>query len=224
MPPRGRRPAGGPDTREAVLAAARELFAERGYERTTIRAVAASAGVDPALVHHYFGTKEGLLAEAITLPIDPEVILADLGDDPDRLGIEIVSRVVMVWETRPEVRERMVAMLRSGISHERAARLMRDLLGRTLLSALGDLAAPDDRELRTSLVGTQLGGLMLGRFVLQVPGVANATPGRLIAAVGPVVQHYLRGDLDEAPTAGSRHRRPIPPQQRDDARTSAEAP
>lgn len=196
MPPRGRRPAGGPDTRESVLAAARELFAERGYERTTIRAVAGAAGVDPALVHHHFGTKEGLLAEAITMPIEPGVILAGLGEDPDRLGTEIVSRVVMLWETRPDVRERMVAMLRSGISHEGAARLMRDLLGRTLLGALGELAAPDRRELRTSLVGTQLGGLMLGRFVLHVPGVADATPEQLIAAVGPVVQHYLRGDLD----------------------------
>ncbi|HET9020267.1 MAG TPA: TetR family transcriptional regulator [Ornithinibacter sp.] len=195
MPPRGRRPAGGPDTREAVLAAARELFAERGYERTTIRAVAAAAGVDPALVHHHFGTKERLLAEAITLPISPEVVLDGVGADPDRLGPEIAERVILVWETQPDVRERMLAMLRSGISHERAAGLLRDLLGRTMLRGLGDLAAPDCPELRTSLVGTQLGGLMLGRYVLRVPGVADATPEQLIAAVGPVLQHYLRGDL-----------------------------
>lgn len=195
MPPRGRRPAGGPDTREAVLAAARELFAERGYERTTIRGVAAAAGVDPALVHRQFGSKEGLLAEAITLPIEPEAILGGLGADPDRLGTEIATRVITVWETQPAVRDRMLAMLRSGISHEGAAGLMRDLLGRTLLRALGDLAAPDSRELRTSLVGTQLGGLMLGRYVLRVPGVVDAAPEQLIAAVGPVLQHYLRGDL-----------------------------
>ena len=195
MPPRGRRPAGGPDTREAVLAAARELFAERGYERTSIRGVASMAGVDPALVHRHFGTKEGLLAEAVTLPIEPEVVFGGLGADPDRLGHEIASRVITVWDTQPAVRERMLAMLRSGISHEGAAALMRDLLGRTLLRALGDVAAPDSRELRTSLVGTQLGGLMLGRYVLQVPGVADAAPEQLIAAVGPVLQHYLRGDL-----------------------------
>jgi AcrR family transcriptional regulator len=195
MPPRGRRPAGGPDTREAVLAAARELFAERGYERTTIRAVAAAAGVDPALVHHHFGTKERLLAEAITLPITPEAVLGGVGADPDRLGPEIARRIILVWETQPEVRERMLAMLRSGISHERAAGLLRDLLGRTMLRGLGDLAAPDCLELRTSLVGTQLGGLMLGRYVLRVPGVADATPEQLIAAVGPVLQHYLRGEL-----------------------------
>ena len=93
-------------------------------------------------MHHYFGNKERLLAEAITLPISPETVLDGVGADPDRLGPEIARRIILVWETQPEVRERMLAMLRSGISHERAAGLLRDLLGRTMLRGLGDLAAP----------------------------------------------------------------------------------
>jgi hypothetical protein len=126
------------------------------------------------------------------------------------MGTEIVTRVVRVWEEQPAVRDRMVAMLRSGISHERAAGLLRDLFGRTLLRALGELAVPDHRELRTGLVGTQIGGLLLGRYVLRIPPVADASAEQLIAAVGPVVQHYLTGDLGadgSAAPASARGRR-----------------
>jgi AcrR family transcriptional regulator len=202
-PPRGRRPTGGADTRGAILVAARELFAENGFERTTMRAVAARADVDPALIHHYFENKDGLLDAAIDLPIDPQAVLGALEVDRELAGTEIVRRVLGVWEDSPAVRDRMIAMLRTGLSHEHAAALVRDVLGRTLLAGLGELVEPDRRELRAALIGSHLGGLMMARYVLRVPGVASATTDDLVASVGPVVQHYLTGTLtDQVPPRG----------------------
>ncbi len=194
-PRRGRRPAGGPDTRETILTAARELFADLGFERTTMRGVAARAGVDPSLIHHYFTDKDGLLAAALTLPLDPATLFAGLKDDPERAGAELVRRLLDVWETNPGARERMVGLLRASLSHERAAGVFRDLLGATVLAGLAEIVTPDRPRLRAALVGTQLGGLMLGRYVLRVPGVADASREQLAPAVGAAVQQYLTGSL-----------------------------
>ncbi|MDA8436919.1 MAG: TetR family transcriptional regulator [Actinomycetales bacterium] len=195
----GRRPVGGPDTREAILAAGRELFAERGFDRTTMRAVAAKAEVDPALIHHYFGTKEGLLTAVLELPMDPVALLGDLGGDPERAGDELVRRVLGFWEDAPETRERMVALLRTGLSHDTSAALLRDLLGRTILAALERSVAPDRPRLRAALIGTQMGGMLLARYLLRVPGVAEATVDELALALGPTIQRYLTGSLDAEP-------------------------
>ena len=200
MPARGRRPLGSPDAREAMLGAARELFAELGFERTTMRAVAARADVDPALIYHYFRDKEGLLAAAIELPVDPAALFTGVGGDPGRAGEELVRRVVTLWEQHPEIRERMIAILRTGLSHDHAAQAVRDLLSANLLAALGEVLASDQRELRTGLIGSQIGGLMLARYVLKVPGAADASPEDLVRAVGPVVQHYLTGQISPAAT------------------------
>ncbi len=194
----GRRPVGGPDTRETILGAARELFADRGFERTTMRAVAARAEVDPALIHHYFGTKDGLLTAVLELPMDPVELLGDLGDDPDRAGEELVRRALGVWERDPETRERMVALLRTGLSHDEAATVLRDLLGRTVLAVIQRSVAPDQPTLRAALVGTQMGGMLLGRYLLRLPAVADATVDELAVAVGPTIQRYLTGELDAA--------------------------
>lgn len=194
----GRRPVGGPDTRETILGAARELFADRGFERTTMRAVAARAEVDPALIHHYFGTKDGLLTAVLELPMDPVELLGDLGDDPDRAGEELVRRALGFWERDPETRERMVALLRTGLSHDGAATVLRDLLGRTVLAVIQRSVAPDRPTLRAALVGTQMGGMLLGRYLLRLPAVADATVEELAVAVGPTIQRYLTGELDAA--------------------------
>jgi AcrR family transcriptional regulator len=199
---RGRRPLGSPDARKAVLGAARELFAELGFERTTMRAVAARADVDPALIYHYFGDKEGLLSAAVELPVDMVAVFGGVGGDPGRAGEELVRRVVTLWEQHPEIRERMIAILRTGLSHDRAAQLVRDLLSSNLLAALGGALASDRRELRTGLIGSQIGGLMLARYVLKVPGAADAGPEDLVRAVGPVVQHYLTGSIAPAAVTG----------------------
>ncbi len=202
MARRGRRPAGQGDTRESVLRAARELFAEVGFDRATIRAIAARAEVDPALVLHWFGTKDDLLAAALELPVDPSRILAGLDAESHLLGVEVARRVLLTFDASPEVRTRMAILLRTGLGHEHAAEALRDLIGRTVLTTLSDVARPDDRELRATLVSSQMVGLMLGRYVLQVPGLADAPVDQVVAAVGPVLQHYLRGDL-RLPSAGT---------------------
>ncbi|HTY71004.1 MAG TPA: TetR family transcriptional regulator [Actinomycetes bacterium] len=195
MPPRGRRPLGSPDARAAILAAARDLFAEQGFERTTVRGVARRAQVDPALVHHYFGTKDGLLAEVLVPPVDPAEVFANLPADRERLGVELVRRVLGVWEAAPENRARLLALLRTGLSHQHAAEILRQVLGRTFLAALRDVVEEDEAALRATLIGTQIGGLVLGRYALRMPAVAEASTEALVAAVGPAVQHYVTGSL-----------------------------
>jgi len=195
---RGRRPLGSPDARRAVLDAARELFAELGFERTTMRAVAARAGVDPALIYHYFGDKDGLLFAALQPPVDAATAFAGLADAADRTGEELVRRLVSLWEERPEIREQMAAILRTGLSHDHAGRLLRDILSSFILAALGDVLARDRRELRVALIGSHIGGLMLARYILKVPGAAAASPEDLVQAVGPTVQRYLTGDIGPA--------------------------
>ena len=202
MPPRGRRPVGGPDAREQILTAAAELFSELGFERTTMRAVAARADVDAALIHHYFVNKEGLLAAALVMPVDAGALLAGLDEDPEHAGDAVVRRVLGFWEGDPETRRRLLGLIRVGLSHEYAAGVLRDLLGRTILTALGRVVPDDHRALRAALVGTQMGGLLLGRHVLGIPAVRDATPEQLVAAIGPVIQHYLTGPIGGAPAAG----------------------
>lgn len=192
--PKGRRP-GDSGTREAILDAARELFAEVGYDRASMRAVAARAGVDPALIHHYFGTKDRLLASALRLPVDPEVLLAGVADHPERAGSEIVRRVLVLWDGSPEARDRMVGLMRAALSHDQAAAAMRDLLSGSVLAALEAVVRDETAPLRAGLIGTQLGGLMLGRYVLKIPAVADAATESLVAAVGPAIQHYVTGAI-----------------------------
>ncbi|HEY8821373.1 MAG TPA: TetR family transcriptional regulator [Dermatophilaceae bacterium] len=210
MPPRGRRPVGGPDTREQILTAAGELFSELGFERTTMRAVAARADVDPALIHHFFVNKEGLLAAALVLPVDPAALLAGLDKDPAHAGEAVVRRVLGVWEADPQTRRHLLGLIRVGLSHEYAAGVLRDLLGRTILTALARVVADDRQSLRAALVGTQIGGLLLGRYVLGIPAVRDATPEELALAIGPVIQHYLNGPIDthnsNAPNLTREHR------------------
>ena len=195
MPPRGRRPVGGTDTREQILTAAGELFSELGFERTTMRAVAARADVDAALIHHYFVNKEGLLAAALVLPVDPAALLAGLDKDLQHAGEAVVRRVLGVWEADPQTRRHLLGLIRVGLSHEYAAGVLRDLLGRTILTALARVVADDRQSLRAALVGTQIGGLLLGRYVLGIPGVRDATPAELALVIGPVIQHYLTGPI-----------------------------
>jgi len=199
--PRGRRPAGGTSSREAIRTAAADLFAELGFERTTMRAVATRADVDPALIHHYFVNKDGLLAAALELPMDPDVVLAGLDRDPEHAGEAVVRRVLGVWEGDPETRRRLLALFRVGMSHERAAGALRDLLGRTILTAVARIAPDDQRTLRAALVGTQMGGLVLARYVLGIPSVRDASADDLVTSIGPVIQHYLTGSLGGAPGA-----------------------
>lgn len=196
--PKGRRP-GSSGAREQILQAARDTFAEVGYDRASMRLVASRAGVDPALIHHYFGTKEGLLGEALELPFDPHVVLAGITDDPDRAGFEIVRRVVGTAESSPAARTRLVGMLRTALAHESAAAMMRNVLATSVLRELERIVADETAPLRASLVGSHLAGLILGRYVLRIPALAEATVDQLAAAVGPAIQHYVNGPISTVP-------------------------
>jgi len=186
----GRRP-GESGAREAILAAARAEFAAAGYDGATIRGIAARAGVDPALVHHYFGAKERLFEAAVELPISPAAIVAELlAADRERLGEQVVLRFLTVWE-QPANRPIFQAMLRSMICNEQAADLVRRLLVRDILGPLATALGVPDAELRATLAGSQFIGLALLRYVGRLEPLASADRATVAAAVGPTIQRYL---------------------------------
>lgn len=195
---RGRGQHGDGDSREAIVVAARQLFAEVGFERTTMRAVAARAKVDPALIYHYFDGKEGLVAAVLVPPAAAAPLLAGFTGDPERAGEELVRRALQVW-TEPGLREQAAATLRIAMSQEHAAERFRDAHRAFVLRVVGGAVADDRRDLRAALIGSHLIGLMLNRFVLKSPDLAAATEEELIATVGPIIQHYLTGTIAVRP-------------------------
>jgi AcrR family transcriptional regulator len=192
----GRRP-GPSTTRDDVLAAARELFAGRGYDATTTRAVAARAGVDPALVVRTFGGKEGLFLAAVAWPWDPAVELAAVLDgDREGVGRRVVALFVRTWED-PDQRAPILALLRSAAAHDDARRLLAGFLGAQLLGPLVAALDVDEPGLRAALVGAQLVGLGTARHILGLEPLASADPARLVALVGDAVQATLTGPLPD---------------------------
>jgi AcrR family transcriptional regulator len=191
---RGRRPAGS-GTREAILAAASRAFAEQGYPRTTLRGIARDAGVDTRLVTHYFGTKQDLFVAVVELPFDPDQVMAVLlAPGPDGVGHRLATFAVGMLET-PDARRTMTGLLRAAASEEEAALRVRDLLVARLLTPLAHHIGGDRPDLRAALTGAQMAGLVVARHIVGLPRLAQATPEELVAAVGPVLQHYLTGDL-----------------------------
>jgi AcrR family transcriptional regulator len=184
----GRRP-GPTETREKILAEARDLFAEKGYDGASLRAIARAAGVDPALVHHFFGNKEGVFVEAMRFPVDPAVILPHILAAPrDRLGETMVRTFLSVWGD-PERRAPMLAMLRSAMTNERAALLLREFVTSALFGrAKQATAAP---PLGIQAAAGHMIGLMILRYVLRVEPLASATEDELIELVAPTIQRYL---------------------------------
>jgi AcrR family transcriptional regulator len=194
----GRRP-GNPDTREAILAAAREAFAERGFDGASIRAIATGAGVDPALVHHYFGTKDQLFLSAMNSPIDPRELIPDvLAGGPDEIGERLVRTFLRVWDSPAGAAG--VALLRSGVSNEWTARLLREFLTTQVLRRVLEHLDLDPAEapLRVSLIGSQMAGMALMRYILKLEPLASAPPAAVVAAVAPTVQRYVTGDISDA--------------------------
>jgi AcrR family transcriptional regulator len=188
----GRRP-GGPDTRGEILAAARESFASKGYEGTSIRGIARSAGVDPALVHHYFEGKDSLFVEAMELPIDPRLIAAEVVGGPlDEIGARIIRTFLTAWDL-PATQVRMKAMLRSALSSEDVAHMMRETLTRMIFDQIAKVIDRPDARLRISFVASHLIGVALVRYVLELEPLASADRSEIVAHIGPVLQHYLTG-------------------------------
>jgi AcrR family transcriptional regulator len=195
----GRRP-GKQDTREVILAAAREVFAERGYDGASIRAIATGAGVDPALVHHYFGTKEQLFTATVQAPIDPAELIPKIvaGGTVDTLGQRLVETFLSVWE-HPVSGPAFEALLRGAMANRISARLMREFFAvqvlRRALRNLGTIIDPAEIPLRANLVASQLFGLATIRYVLKFEPLASTARETVIAAVAPNLQRYLTGEL-----------------------------
>jgi AcrR family transcriptional regulator len=196
MRPRsGRRP-GTSGTREAIAEAARRNFGELGYERTTIRAIAGDAGVDPALVVHFFGSKQQLFLSVMDLPFPPEEVLPKiLAGDRDRVGERLSRFIVGVLED-PTSRTVLTGMVRAAASEPEAARMLRELISRRVFAAIAASLGVDDAELRANLVGSQVVGLVVARYIVAVEPLASLDPDELVAAIGPNLQRYLVDDLD----------------------------
>jgi AcrR family transcriptional regulator len=188
----GRRP-GDSGTRRAILLAARARFAEVGYDRATIRAIALQAGVDPALVMHFFGSKQQLFLAAIESTINPaEVVPALLEAGLDGIGERFARFYLGIWES-PETRDGVAGIVRSALTHEDAAALLRDFLGSEVLGRLAASLPGDDAALRVALAGSHMVGLAMARYVVKVEPLASADVETVVAAVGPTIQRYLTG-------------------------------
>lgn len=196
----GRRP--GPNrTREAILRAARSRFGAHGYDTTSIRAVAREAGVDPALVHRFFGSKESLFVAAMELPVAPsELVRALLADGSERLGERIVQTLLAIYDP-PGAVAPFVALLRAATSNEQAATMLREFVTTEVLGRIAAAAAPDQPELRAALAGSQVIGLAMARYVVRIPRLADAHPHELAGSVGPAIQNYLTGPLHSSASA-----------------------
>ena len=193
----GRRP-GPSDTRARILASARAIFAELGLDGTTIRAVAARAGVDPALVHHYFKSKQQLFVTAMELPVDLAADVPRLLDGPpDELGRRIARFVLDLWEL-PGTRPLMLGMVRSATTDQVAAGMLREVLEAGPFSALARATDRPDADLRATLVGSQLIGLAMARYIVKVEPMASMPRETLVEAIGPTLQRYLVGELMDA--------------------------
>ncbi|MFF3271520.1 TetR family transcriptional regulator [Streptomyces chrestomyceticus] len=184
----------GPGARERILTAARAEFAARGYEKTSVRGIAKAAAVDPALVHHYYGTKEQVFAAAVEMSFAPALNAPEavLEGGLDGVGERLTRFVFGVWEN-PVTREPLLAIVRSALTNDVAAAVFRKLVARQLLRRIaGELAVPD-ADLRAELAAAQLVGTALLRYVIKLEPLASADPEQIVARVAPVVQQHLTG-------------------------------
>ncbi|WNV89656.1 TetR family transcriptional regulator [Umezawaea sp. Da 62-37] len=191
---RGRR-AGGADTKAVLLDAAREVFVERGYEGATVRSIAAKAGVDAAMVNHWYGSKENLFAQAVLkLPFDPVALVERLLDGPPELtGERIVRNFLGVWDANGG--GPFAALVRSVTSHEGVATAMREFFLNSVFRKITEGLVADQAELRASLCASQVIGMGLTRYVVRFEPFASTDVETVVAAVGPNLQRYLTGDI-----------------------------
>jgi AcrR family transcriptional regulator len=199
--PRGRR-SGGTDSKELILAAARRLFSEHGFEGTSLRQVARRAQVDPAMVHHFFKDKDELFALSVELPADPDEVLAGVEDlDPAERGEAIVRAVLRLWEGPAQ--HGLEAFVRGTLGSKAKTTLLREMVARMILSRVmtGVPGPAEDVRMRGNLIATQMVGLVVVRYVVRLEPLASAPPDDLVRMVAPTVQRYLTGRLADLPPA-----------------------
>ena len=191
----GRRP-GDSGAREAILRAAREAFSEHGYDRASIRTIAGRAKVDPALVHHYFGTKQELFVAAVHFPFQPaEVVDQLLAGDRRTIGEQLVRFFLSIGED-PARRDPVIGLLRSAATTEHAAAIVREFASEAIISWMATRLRGPDAQLRPALVASQLIGLFMLRYLIKAEPLASASVEQVVAAVAPTVQRYLTSELD----------------------------
>lgn len=188
---RGRRPAG-EDTRRLITEAARTEFADKGYEGTSLRSVARVAGVDAALVHHYFEGKADLFAQSVVLTrVNPALIVEGLlAGPPDTLGDRLVRTFLGVWDD-PDNRERLVAIVRALHTNDEVTALMREFVTREIVGRVTDRTQVSEAPLRGALAAAQIIGLATTRYVVRLPAMVAASHDDLARWLGPVLQRYL---------------------------------
>jgi len=189
------RPTGSSDTRDRILSSARELFARNGIDKTSIRSIAASAGVDSALVHHYFGTKQQLFAAAIHIPVDPMVVLEPLRRTPiDELGYVLPMLLVPLWDS--EMGDSLIATMRSLLTGSDVS-LIRSFLQEVIVAEIAprvDNPAGTGR-IRVQFVASQLVGVVMARYIIGLEPFASLPPEQIAKTIAPNLQRYLTGEL-----------------------------
>jgi AcrR family transcriptional regulator len=187
----GRR-AGAPDTRSEILAAARKVFGESGYDRATVRSIAGEAGVDPSLIYHYYSTKDELFAASIEVPFPPmEVLESVFASDPDEVGRKLAETFFSIWENG-EARASLLGILRSAMGgDDRAVAAFREFLTAAILDHISPLIPADRARLRALLMASQLIGVAMTRYVMRLEPVASAPIEELVELVAPRIQSYV---------------------------------
>ena len=190
----GRRP-GASDTREAILSAAGRQFAEHGYDRASMRAIAAAAGVDQKLIAYFFGSKQGLFVATVGLPFNPaETVPAILAGERATLGRRIAALLTEVLE-QPELHQRLTAVVRAAASDPTTARMMREFLTHELFARAAEMLDVDDAILRLNLAGSQIVGLITARYIVGTEPLASVPPARLAELIAATLERYLTAPL-----------------------------
>jgi AcrR family transcriptional regulator len=189
------RPPGPSDTRERILASARELFARNGIDKTSIRSIAADAAVDPALVHHYYGTKTQLFAAAIHIPIDPMTVIGPLREVPvEQIGHLLPSILLPLWDS--EAGKGFIATLRSILAGSDVS-LVRSFLQDVIVAEVGSRVdnPPGSGRTRVQFVASQLVGVVMARYILELEPFKSLPVEQIAQTIGPNLQRYLTGEL-----------------------------
>jgi AcrR family transcriptional regulator len=191
----GRRP-GNQDTRGQIITAARRAFAAKGFAGASMRAIAADAGVDAALIHHYFESKQQLFLATVALPPGlPQLLSQVAAGDRSDLGERIVRTVLGVWDS--ELQTSLVAAIRTGLTDPALTRSVGEFLALEVIGQVlhRDDLPPEEANRRGGLVASQVLGLVIGRYVLRLPVLVDRKTEDLVSEIGPTVQRYVDGHV-----------------------------
>lgn len=192
---RGGRRRGESNTREDILAAAASQFAQSGYDRATLRAIAAEAGVDAKLIAHFFGNKQQLFIASVGLPMNPaELLSVMITGDRATMGERITEVLSSILE-QPEIHQKVAALIRAASGEPEAARMLREFLTREVFGPAAQKLELDNAQLRINLVGSQVVGLITARYIVGVEPLASAPPRMIATIIGETLRRYLLDPL-----------------------------